>query len=307
MGINIGKLKEHFDKKGSDKPDRLDLKDGDNYIRILPPSVEALTGDISYMSRDYLMHFGLGPEKRKAAVCARSFNTETKKFKCPICEAAWILKDKAKDPSDIEMYGKIKAKIRHLFNVIDLNNKEKGIQVYECGPQVYKMIMLYMTNPNYQNILDIEHGNNLTLTKHEKGKTNSGFVEYALVPDPQKTSIVTSLPANWKDVVDALKAKVPPQKGYDELKAIMYGEDEDEEMGPTPAAAAPVQDVPKIQVNEQIFEAPAAPVQVAAPAAPAAPAAAKPACFGTETYAPKRPECVACPVRRECVLACVGM
>lgn len=307
MGIDIGKLKEKFDRKGSEKPDRMDLKDGDNYIRILPPSVEALTGNISYMSRDYLMHFGLGPEKKKATVCARSFNTETKKFKCPVCEAAWALKDKAKDPGDLEIHNKIKAKIRHLFNVIDLNNKEKGIQVYECGPQVYKLIMLYMTNPNYENILDIEHGNNLTLTKHEKGKTNSGFVEYGLVPDPQKTSIITALPANWKDVIDSLKSKVPPQKGYDELKAIMYGEDEDEDMGPTPAASAPVQDTPKIHVNESIFEAPAVPAPVAAPVVPPAPAAIKPDCFGTETYAPKRPECVACPVRRDCVLACVGM
>jgi hypothetical protein len=315
MGIDIAKLKEKFDRKGSEKPERLELKDGVNYIRILPPSLETLTGSVNYMSRDYLMHFGLGPEHKKAAVCARSFNTETKKFKCPICEAAWALKDKSKDPGDIEVYNRIKAKIKHLFNAIDLNNKEKGIQVLEVGAQVYKDLMLYITNPNYQNILDVETGNNITLTK-------SGaklLTQYGLVPDPQKTSILSFLPANWKDVIDTLKSKIPTQKGYDELKAIMYGEDEDEDMGPTQASDAPVQDTPKMHIQETIFEAPSAPapvpmtpppavsaVPVSAPVAPT-PAVAKPECFGTEAYAPKRKEGVACPVRRDCVLACVGM
>lgn len=300
MSINIQGLKDRFDRKGSEKPDRLTLKDGDNYIRILPPSLEALTGDVDYMSMDYLMHFNLGPEKNKASICARSFN---KKAKCPICETVWQMKDHSKDPGDKELSDKIKAKIRHLFNVVDLNEKEKGIQVLEVGPLLYREIMVYMTNPNYKDLLDVESGHNITLTKRNQKSTASGFVEYGFVPDPQKTSILPSLPANWKDAVDSLKGKVPPSKTYDELKAILYGEDEDVDAVEVvsavsaPVPAQPTQPKAKVTVGF-------APAVVAETAA--APVVEAPACFGTDTYGPKRPECVPCKSRRDCVIAFVG-
>ena len=107
MGLDIGGLKEKYEKKQAQRADRLTIADGENYIRILPPSLEYLTETVDYISFEYLMHYrvGIGDDKT-AVVCPRTYG---KKQKCPICEAVSKLY-KANTPDDISLAKDLSAK-----------------------------------------------------------------------------------------------------------------------------------------------------------------------------------------------------
>lgn len=69
------------------------------------------------------MHFNIGVDQ-KAVICPRTIGK-----KCPICTYAAELKKSGDDDAAKEL----KPKDRELYNVIDLNNKDAGIQVFEMS------------------------------------------------------------------------------------------------------------------------------------------------------------------------------
>ena len=193
MGIDLLKLREKFDKKDVERSDRFSFQDGDNYLRILPPSKEYLVDSVDYISFEFLTHYNLGVEgDKRSEICPRSFG---KQNKCPICEAVWKLY-KTKTNEDKELASSLRAKTRHIFNIIDLNNLEKGIQVMETGPKIYEEIVKFITNPKWGDLLDIDKGRNFTITKTPSKETISGYVEYNIAPDPDITSVREKLPKN---------------------------------------------------------------------------------------------------------------
>jgi len=293
MGLDLDKFNVKRSQKSAEKIDRLTLKDGENYLRILPPDVAFMAGSVDYISKDYLMHFKLGVEGNfKSALCPRTFGKDKK---CPVCEAVWALY-KTKDKSDESKAKDIRAKTRHLFNVLDLNAKEKGIQILEVGIKVYEKILLYVTNPKYGDILDLDEGRNGVLTKTNKAETKTGFEDYDFVADPDKTSIRSFLPPNFKDVIASLETKIPKVKSYEEIKALLYGEEV-----PESAAKPAVAEVPVV-VHTEVPAVKAAGVDETVQDTPA-PTGTNPDCFGTDEYGPKREKCVKCPVKRACVTA----
>ena len=174
MGVDAKSLQEKFNKKGSQRADRLKLVDGDNYLRILPPTLEYLMESVDYISVDYMIHFKVGYEGNYShEVCPK---TNGKQQRCPICEAVNKLYA-TKDASDKEVAGRIRAKTRYCFNVLDLNNLEKGVQIMEQGSQIYTEILKFIANPKYSDILDLDKGRNVTVTKIPEKESSSGFVK----------------------------------------------------------------------------------------------------------------------------------
>jgi hypothetical protein len=95
---------------------------------------------------------------------------------------------------------------------------------------------------------------------------------------PDISSIVKALPADYMTKIDDLGKLVPKAKSYDELKALLEGED-------APAASTASVQQPQTQT------------QTPPPATP--PASEKPICYGKE-FSLKSAKCRACTVFEVC-------
>jgi hypothetical protein len=305
-GVDYSKLREKFEHR-KEKADRMNMKDGDNNVRILPPSMAYFSdGDtkIDYIHFEFLMHFNLGVEgEKKAEVCPKSFG---KTYKCPVCEAVSLLY-KTNTIEDKAQAGDLRAKKRYIFNVINLDDVEKGIQVMEVGPKIYEEIIKYATNPKWGDLLDLDKGRNFVIEKKPKSETASGYVEYSVAPDPEPTSIKDLLPKGWKESLDKLAKQVPTAKTYDELKAVLEGTET--------APEAPVQETESEKEEASVKKVVSAPVKTAVKKAVVAVekeeepadepadevAGTKPDCFGEEyNLRTRKEQCVKCPVKNEC-------
>ena len=77
----------------------------------------------------YKVHYGVGSQERMVA-CPTVIGK-----KCPICEAAASMrKDRNADEEELK---KLKAKDRVIFNIIDLNEVDKGVQLFEFSPHCF--------------------------------------------------------------------------------------------------------------------------------------------------------------------------
>lgn len=286
MGLDVKKLKERFDRKTAGRADRLTLQDGDNYLRIIPPSLDYLKDEVDYISFEYFIHYNLGIEGNKMhEVCPK---TNGKQNRCPVCESVFALY-KTKDPSDKDLAGQIRGKGRHIYNVIDLNNLDKGVQIMETGTKIYDELVKFIANPKYGDMLDLDKGRNVTITKTNAKETSSGYIEYDVIPDPDVTSIKDKLPKNWKEQVAKLKTSIAVPKSYDALKNILEGEETT-----SPKEVAEAESTEDVSVEEAVEVAPKP-----ATKPKVAPKSEKPSCFGTD-FGPKREECVSCSSKMDC-------
>lgn len=80
-----------------------------------------------WLDRPILVHHGLGPEGRTSRICRRTINA-----KCPVCEERRDLL-RSDDSDAQEMADKLKPKERVLYNVIDLDNEDKGPQLFDIS------------------------------------------------------------------------------------------------------------------------------------------------------------------------------
>lgn len=318
MGIDTARLKERFEKK-SGRADRLELHDGDNTVRLLPPSLEYMTDTVDYIAFEYKMHFQLGSEgDRKNEICPKSLDP---KSKCPVCEVVSMLY-KTEQEDDKALASKIYAKKRFIFNVIDLENKDKGIQILEVGIKIYEAIVQFTVHPKWGDLLDLDVGRDITITKVNRKESKSKFEEYSVAPDPTIASTREYLPDNFKEAIGNLQKSIPQVKTYDELKAILEGGESTVDMAAVKASApisAPTIDTPaeKAPVEETRAKtppkAPAPAVQdkvVASEPASGGPRTSPlkmiekdgqqvPYCFG-DLYAPRRAECIPCQFKVDC-------
>jgi len=222
MPLNIEKLKERYEKKKAAQADRYEFKDGENYIRILPPSLAYLTEEVSYITAEYMCHFNIGAEGSKhSEICPRSFGP---KNKCPICEVAAKLY-KSNSAEDKALAKDLYQKRRIIYNIIDLKNPEKGIQIMETGPKVYEDLVVFITNPKWGDLLDLDEGRNVSIYRTPGKETKSGYNEFSVTPDPDKCSVRELLPTTWKEDVQRLLKCVPAAKSYEELEAALAGEE----------------------------------------------------------------------------------
>ncbi len=306
MGINLGKMQDEFKRrsqKGS-RPGFLQLADGDNAIRVLPPSTKALAETIDFIGYDRLVHYGVGPAGAdRPMVCPKSTVQEAR---CPVCEFVRRAYDKEKaegDASDIKAAKRINKKPRFYLNVINLKDVAKGVQILDCCKSIYVDIIKYCT-PDAGDPTSIAEGRNFTITKTVSGD-NRVQTKYSVTPELNKSNITDKLPSNWKEAIDKLEASVPKVNTFEEMQDQMegklaggdedHGHDDEDDAEHVAAAAAAT--------------AAAAAATAGATPAPTAPAAekkeekkeevAKPACFG-EKYSNRKDECQKCAHREPC-------
>lgn len=267
-------------------------KEGDNQIRVLPHTSRYFTEQLNDFALEFRSHF-LRADGMDTAVyrCLRD-----QKQPCAICEVHKRFKES--DNANLkQLADQLRASERHLMNIVDLNDPGVGIQLYETGPQVYDAILEFVSNPNWGDVVNPENGKNITVTLTPGSKSRSGFNSYSVLPNPNSTSIVPHLPADWQTKLDEIESGVPafptPSEIQKWLEVLGVADGHPTSAGNPSTAAAPVASAPAAPAAPpEVPAIPAAapvPVASAIPVAPVAEAAVTPATIAAATPAATGP------------------
>ena len=249
--------KDYWSPKPGTKPNR---------IRVLPNWNGDPQGDFY---RETARHNKLGTERDKSAVCLLREGFE----KCPVCEMVRELY-KTKEKDDADLAKTVKAQTRVYYNIIDLDNTEKGVQVWGSGVDALEQILAFCANPMYGDISDPENGRNISIVMTEGKNTKSGYNEYTVQPDPERTPLGNP---EWILSMVDLDALVKPIS-YEELEALLMGR-------PAPAAV-PVSGGAEVKPAEEKLQ-------------PGKVEKADEPCIGK--YSSDDPQCESCWEKEKCV------
>ena len=224
--MDIDRIKKKYDELNKRREQRgrdfWNQKAGPNEIRVLP----SWTGDPSadfYYETAY--HRNLGADKKKNCVCLKAEGKDS----CPICDVVKELYT-TNDKENAAWAKEISARPRVYWNIVDLdeyheakkNKKEpKGVQIMATGPDVLHQFLGYCVNPKFGDLTDPLKGRNITLifTKGEDSKT--GFNDYVVQPDPDRTELED---IHWLEHLADLQAIVKPIEP-EKMTAMVNGEE----------------------------------------------------------------------------------
>lgn len=133
-----------FDKFLSDKIKMFKPNDGDNTIRILPPTWEKP----KHYGLDIYVHYGVGPD-RQSYLCLHKMKGEA----CPICEERQIALNEGDDA-----YAKqIEPKRRVLVYLIDRDHEKEGLQAWAMPWTVDRDLCTVSVDKKSGEVLPIDH------------------------------------------------------------------------------------------------------------------------------------------------------
>ena len=203
-------------------------------------------GETSF-ERTYYQHANLGPDGKGRTICLK----ETFGERCPVCEFVATLS--WDNEADKAVRTSMRAKERQLFNVYDVADGEKGVQVWDVSFHLFGKVLdakLAIADPEdgVDDFCDLgmEKGKTIKIGFNEKSNKTYKFYEAASIDFKNRTVDHTKT-----EVVNLDKCIGHPT--YDEVKAIMDGgtspdaSGDDEGTTATPAAQKPVdkaQDTP---------------------------------------------------------------
>jgi hypothetical protein len=238
----VGRLSELNSNQGGGNSSGMtfiDIKDGRNVIRVLPPA-----DNMDSFAEEAWVHYGVGKtdtnKKGTMVVCPKT-NGEDKP--CPVCEASAELKklSKKKDDAYDKQAKSLYRKKRVYYNAInradDLSvyeqreedgkqvwyntesgEKESPVKVLGTGIGIYKDILGLIVDPEYGDVTDPDEGLDLIITKSGSGQFNTNYdVKTVRKEGPVGFNL-------WEEAMNDLKPLLKA-KTYDELIAIMDGED----------------------------------------------------------------------------------
>jgi hypothetical protein len=116
---------------------------------------------------------------------------------------------------------------RFLMNIIPLKEgEEKSIRQYLAPKTVRLSLLKTVLDPDYGDITDLVRGRNVVI---EKVQGSGGFVNYTVRVKPREVSVKEILGRELliEEIPDLDEFVHKRLKGYDELKSILYGGDED--------------------------------------------------------------------------------
>ena len=225
-GINIPGLANYLDKQKSGsgyggnywKP-----KDGDNVLRILPPS-QTRNPEIEYFFHEASTH----SIEQQTHFCPEALIQQ----KCPICEARRKLYGGAKRagrelaPHEKSLAESFNTKRRYLANIIVRGEEDKGVQLWDFGIKMLEKLVKLMSDPDTGDITDLNEGRDFVVVKKSKkgpdGKEwpdyDSSYVKVnrSAVGTPEQIT-------TWMSTQYDLKAQVVPRiLSYEKLFEIAF-------------------------------------------------------------------------------------
>jgi hypothetical protein len=209
------------------------VKKGSSRLDIIPYAVTkknlgyAEPGELWY-ERTFYMHYKVGGGNA-SCVCPTTFDK-----KCPICEYAAEL-GKQNSPEEQEIKKSLRPKMRQIFNVVDKQEPEKGVQIMETaffnfGKELEKELNETETeNPEYGEFASLENGYTLKIRWDEESQAGSrsyikaGRIDFIERKKPYKESVLDSA----VDLDNALMVL-----SYEEIEQLFNGVENEEDVAP---------------------------------------------------------------------------
>ena len=195
-------------------------KDGDNCLRILPPTFE----DADHYGYEIFVHYGIGPDNDSFLDLEKMLKADVDPINEERMEA---LNDGDKDYAD-----KLTSRKRVLCYVIDRDDEEAGLQLWSCPWTVDADITTLAVDKRTGEVLDIDdpdNGYDVEFTRTGKG-VNTKYVGVAIA---RKSSALD----NDKALEDAVERPLPETLkfySYEEIKKVFeaggsYDKDDDDD------------------------------------------------------------------------------
>lgn len=123
---------------------------------------------------EYHVHYGIGPEEAAYLCLKKTFNKP-----CPICEELQTLKSNGAAKEEMDA---LKPKQRCLYNIIDKNNIEAGIQLFEVSYFLFEKELREEAQSdgdgNYVTFADLEDGKTIQCRASDANMGGRAFVEF---------------------------------------------------------------------------------------------------------------------------------
>lgn len=271
MSLDHGKLKRT--RAGARSGTTWKPKDGDqNKVFVLPPRSAYLNAwdQMGDLAIPYDVHYFPidGRKPTETSRCLRQL-----KQQCPACDMFWAWQ-KSEDPGMKELAKQVKPTTQYLFNMLDINNLQAGIQPWASNFTCWDKIMAIAANPGWGNVVDPAGGIIFNITLTPKGRSKSGYNQYEVIPEPGHVTVMDNLQAipDWQEVLDSLEENVPGAKTADEIRTLLDamgfpptdGQPRRAPTNPTPSAPTPTAPAPAPTSAAPRTVAPAGPKPVAA-------------------------------------------
>jgi hypothetical protein len=291
MNFDINTIKS-WNEKSEKNTDFWRPQQGENLVRIIeaPKDSELPSMYVAYK------HFNVGPEKR-SYWCRKSTGSKDRDWnsKCPVCDYVSQLYDTGEE-EDRKFASSMKASQRILLNVVDLNNAEEGVKLFECSKTLWDIMIRYWGSSKWGNLADAEAGYNFIIERD--GPKNFPNYDKSRAED-DSTPIQNKA---WiKDIKDL--SAVTEIKSFEALKSILEtGEDIDE------SSEAPKKEAPSISTDSTPpwEESTPEPKAEETPTPKAKKKSKKPPCFGDdETYDATDEDCQDCKWEEMCEAKCI--
>jgi len=186
-------------------------KEGKNLVRFLPAYKE---GGEFYLETS--IHFGV--KEGLHLVCNRFYGEP-----CYICELVQKLR-LSDDPEDVRRAQRIAPRRRVFYNIVDLNDRDAGVQIYASGASVFKQLLSYFYDPDWGDLTDPEHGYDVVIERRGTGLDT----EYTVRPRKNPSPIDDEEWLNQLNDLDNLVTRY----SYEEQKDLLSGQLQSEEMEP---------------------------------------------------------------------------
>lgn len=172
-----------------------------------------------HMERTYFVHRGIGVNEDTYLCAAKTFG-----HPCPICEERARL---ARDPNaDDDKVKALKPKERQLWIIIDLDSKEKEIEIFDYsewlfGRYLREKVDKQDPSDHYDMFADLEEGQTVKIGAREEKNQGTTWYDCANI----------EFKARAKQYDESMLEKVPDldaclyETPYEKLKAIFMGEE----------------------------------------------------------------------------------
>lgn len=197
------------------------------YRVTIDDSPYASKGDMWY-EKTYNIHYNVGGGNSRC-ICPTTINK-----KCPICEYAMNLRRQPKTPEIEEEIKSLRPKQRQIFNVIDLAEPEKGIQIHEnaffnFGKELEKeMNDAEGENPKIADFANYKNGYTLKIRWDEENAGGHTYLKAGRIDFiDRKKQYSESILDKAVDLDNALNIL-----SYEEIERMFNGAEDEEETKP---------------------------------------------------------------------------
>lgn len=211
----LERLEEEQEQRNGSQNDVkwMKLQTGENLLRFLPP----WSDEIEIFWHRAGIHYGLpnpkDPSKNTAYGCLEDYGEE-----CPICEEVKRLYS-SKDEGNVEKAKKMTRKKRIYYNVLDINEPDKGVQILGVGPSIHEEIVSYFNE--YGDITDLEVGYNLKIIKKvDPTKSKLFGTTYKVRIDRDPSKVNPKLIPDIEENVGPLETVLPKPSVDDLLESL---------------------------------------------------------------------------------------